>query len=157
MHKAHTATAIAGFFFQFALRGQQRAFVLLAGQIADQACRHLDGELLYGDSVLLHEQHLIFRRYRDDDDRAAWIVAFGVFPATATSQAEPAALMEGFYVSVGVIRFAVRRIHRDRAWLEGRACVNASRWTCAALGAVFCVIQCAQPLACERAEAKLLA
>jgi hypothetical protein len=68
MHERHATAAIAGFFFQLALRGQQCAFVVLVGKIANQARGHFDGELLHGDAVLLYEQNLVFGRDGQNDD-----------------------------------------------------------------------------------------
>ena len=88
--------AIAGFLDQFALGRGHRRFAGVAGDVADESGRHLDGLGLDRLAPLLDEQDAVFRRHRDDDHAAARIGAFGEFPAAAFHQAQPASCVQRF-------------------------------------------------------------
>ena len=72
------------------------AAVAMPGDVADEACRHFDGHAVDGRARLFDEKDVVVIGDGDDDDAAAGIGAFGVFPAAALHEAQPFAVAKGF-------------------------------------------------------------
>ena len=94
---------ISGLFQQFAAGSFGVGFVCAAGFVPDNSGRKFDRACVDRNTVLLHEQKLLFFGNRDNDGGTGCVDAVHVFPVALFDQSEELAGMEGG--SIGVDSF----------------------------------------------------